>query len=374
MQRSILRYLPLAFLGVLLCLMAMAQTQSSTPPKADPPKQTAPQTPAGKQQETTPTFTSTAEEVVLAVTVRQPKTGKFISNLTAADFRVLDEGKPQRIKVFSHTEKQPIVVGFLVDQSSDVRIHWDKFRDAIKELIWTLLPGTPQYSGYLIQYNTKAELLVNTTSDSDKLSEAVDKMKPSVGAALFDAIYRACMDRSLVTGEPYEPRRIIIIVGDGRDNASEKTLGEVLELAKRKQVTIYGMSTMSFGMDNSDQDTLERLAFETGGHVEYPLNNLYRDVSGYLSQPSDDGNYALTVGSGAYKSEISAGIVRAVEGLVGEITTQYVIRYVPDIDPKTAGLDFRRIKVEIPTLSGTGTRAVTRDGYYPNPVRNNTAQ
>ena len=57
---------------------------------------------------------------------------------------------------------------------------------------------------------------------------------------------------------------------------------------------------MAFGFANEDQDMLERLTHETGGHVEYPLNSLYKDVSGYLSNPPDDGNYALTVGTGGY--------------------------------------------------------------------------
>ncbi|HUA63427.1 MAG TPA: VWA domain-containing protein [Verrucomicrobiae bacterium] len=357
----------------MLCLMAMAQQKPAESAKTDPGTQPpAKKTDPAAKQDDNLLFTSKVQEVVLPVTVRDPKTGKFVSNLTAADFRVLDEGKAQRISVFNHAEKQPIVVGFLVDQSSDVRIHWDKFREAVKELIWTLLPGDPRYSGYLIQYNTKAELLVNTTTDSDKLSSVVDKMKPSVGAALFDAIYRACTDRALVKGEPYEPRRIIIIIGDGRDNASQKTLGEVLELAKRNQVTIYAMSTQNFGFDNPDDDALQALANQTGGHVEYPLNKLYADVSGYLSQPSDDGNYALTVGTGGYASEISSGIVKAVAGLAGEITTQYVIRYTPDIDPKTAGKDFRKIKVDIPSIPFL--RPITRDGYYPDPIRKPTVQ
>jgi VWFA-related protein len=320
------------------------------------------------QQDTTtpkPTFRSQAQEVILPVTVKDEK-GRFISNLVKGDFRVLDEGRPQNITFFNHAEKQPIVVGFLVDQSSNMRIHWDKYQEAIRELVWNLLPGDPKYRGYLIQYSSKAELLVNTTEDSDKIAESVAKMKPGGGAALFDAIYRACTDRALVKGEPYEPRRVIIVIGDGHDNASEKTLGEVLELSKRSQLTVYAISTASFGFENPDQDTLEQLAFQTGGHVEYPLNNLYKDVSGYLSNPSDDGNYALTVGSGAYKSEITSHIVQAIAGISAEITTQYVIRYTPDIDPDAKPRDFRRIKVDIPSLPGI--KPLTRDGYYPNPV------
>jgi hypothetical protein len=155
-------------------------------------------------------------------------------------------------------------------------------------------------------------------------------------------------------------------VGDGHDNASKKTYAEVIELAQRNLVTIYGVSTMAFGFANESQDVLENLARKTGGHVEYPLNSLYKGVSGYLSNPSDDGNYALTVGTGGYAAEISNGIIKAVGGIGGEITTQYILRYIPDVDPDAKPRVFRPIKVDIPGLPNVKISA--RDGYYPNEV------
>jgi Ca-activated chloride channel family protein len=353
-----------------LLLVSLGSLLLAMPPQQpEPAKQTSPQPEAPKQQEPAVTFRGGVTDVELAVTVTDEK-GKFLSNLTKSDFRVLDEGKPQRINFFSHTEKQPIVAGFLIDQSNNMKIHWDKYKDAILEMIWGLMPGDPQYQGYLISYGSQAELSVNTTEDPDKMAAAVRRMKPGGGAALFDAIYRACTDRKLIKGEPYEPRRVIIIVGDGHDSASKHSQGEVLELAKRNMVSIYAISSMSFGFDNIDMDVLEKLTKETGGHVEYPLNNLYKGVSGYLSNPSDDGNYALTVGTGGYAAEISSGIIKAVGGIAGEITTQYILRYTPDIDPEEKPKAFRRIRVEIPELPNTIIRA--RDGYYPNPVPGST--
>ncbi len=342
--------------GVVLALAALPQ-QSSPPPTqpTEPPK-----------QEAGLTIRTNVSEVIVPVTATDEK-GKFISNLTANDFRVTDEGRPQRIGFFSHTDKQPIVVGFLIDQSSTMRIHWTKYQEAILEMIWALLPGDALHTGYLISYANDAELSVNTTEDSDKLAAAVRKMKPGGGSTMNDAIYRACVDRKLVKGEPYAPRRIIIIVGDGHDNASKHSTDEVLELAKRNLVTIYGISTMAFGFDNPDRATLEKLTHETGGHVEYPLNDLYKDVSGYLSHPSDDGNYALTVGVGGYAAEIAAGVIKAVGGIAGEIATQYVLRYTPDVDAEVNPRQFRRIKVDIPMLPNANLNY--RNGYFPYPVQ-----
>jgi hypothetical protein len=195
-------------------------------------------------------------------------------------------------------------------------------------------------------------------------------MKPGGGSSLYNAIHMACTDRELVPGEPYQPRRVIIIIGDGHDTASEYTLDQVIELAQRQLVTVYGVSTLAFGASSDDADNLERLARETGGHVEYPMNNPYSDVSGYMSTPSDEGNYALHVGTGGYTAAIAAAINKSVQSLQGEITTQYILRYTPDIDPATAYREKRRIKVEIPTLpAGRTVHVTTRPYYYANPVR-----
>jgi len=304
-------------------------------------------------------------EVIVPITVTDDR-GRFVSNLDAKDFRILDEGRPQRIRFFSHDQKQPVVVGFVIDMSNNTRVHWKTYQDAILELVWNLLPGDKKYTGYLVTSSNDAEMVVNTTWDSDKIADQVKKLKPGGGSSFFDAIYMACTKHEVVQGEPYEPRRVIIVVGDGHDNASKKSIDEVLEVAQRNLVTIYAMSTQAFGFANDSQDVLERITAETGGHVEYPLSSLYKDVSGYLSTPSDDGNYALTVGTGGYAAEISGAIIKAVGGIGGEVTTQYVLRYIPDVDPEARARPFRRIKVEIPSLPNVKIRA--RSGYYPNAI------
>ncbi len=305
-------------------------------------------------------ITVQVNEVIVPVTVTDDK-GRFVSDLDVADFEVFDEGKQQKITYFSREHKQPVVVGFLLDLSNSSRLHWKIYQEASRELVWNLLPGDKKYSGYLIGYSTEAELMVNTTQDSELIAEKIAKLKPSGGAALFDSIYMACTKRSLVRGEPIEPRRVLVIIGDGHDNASKKTLDEVLELAQRNLVTIYGVSTVAFGFNSEGEKILTRLAEETGGRVLYPLQGLYKDVSGYLSTPSDEGNYALKVGTGGYAAEIAGGIFRSIAAVAGEITTQYIIRYIPDVTD-TAKV-FREIEVKVPKLPTVKIRA--RKGYYP---------
>jgi len=297
-------------------------------------------------------------EVIVPVTVTDDK-GRFVSDLDKSDFTILDEGRPQTITYFNRERQQPVVAGFLLDMSNAQRLHWSKFLDAAQELVLSLLPGDPRFAGYLITYSNEAELAVNTTTDSDKLLEKIRKLKPGGGAAMYDAIYMACTSRNLVKGEPIEPRRVIIIIGDGHDNASKKGLEEVLELAQRNLVTVYCVSTAAFGFASDGEKNLNRLAEETGGRVVSPLQGVYKDVSGYLSTPSDEGNYALKVGTGGYASAIAQGLFRAVADTVGEVVTQYIIRYAPEsTDDKKA---FHRIEVK---LNQPGVTIRARKGYY----------
>ncbi len=298
-------------------------------------------------------------EVIVPVTVTDEQ-NRFVSDLEQKDFKIFDQGKPQTIRYFNRERSQPVVVGFLLDLSSASKTHWKVFQEAAIDLVQTLMPGEQKYSGYLITYSTEAEVAVNTHHDPEKIMERIRKLKPGGGAALYDAIYMACTSRNLVKGEPIEPRRVIVVVGDGHDNASKKSLDEVVELAQRNLVTIYGVSTMAYGFAAEGEKILQRLADETGGRVETPLNNLYKDVSGYLSTPSDEGNFAYKVGTGGYAAAISQGIFKAIANVAGEVTTQYILRYIPDYmdSPKV----FRRIEVKV-ALPNVKVRA--RQGYYP---------
>jgi VWFA-related protein len=315
------------------------------------------------------TFRAQSDEVEVPVTVASVK-GLFVSDLTKEDFRILDEGKPQQITYFNHDISQPVVVGFLIDLSSNSRTQWENYKEAAKELIYGLIPDDPKgkkFAGYLITYANEAELAVNTSTDSSKLAARLDKVKPSGGSALYDAIYMACTSRTLVPGEPYDPRRIIVIVGDGHNNSSGKSLDEVLELAKRRWVTIFGMSTVAYGSDNESQAVLERLASETGGRVEYPLGNeLYKDINGTFSKPMDAGNYVYEAGTGGYAGEVARAVITAVSNIVGNITTQYILRFKPDPDPPGAQKLYHKIKVDIPSLDNV--KVYAKEGYFPNPL------
>jgi VWFA-related protein len=340
-----------------------AQPPTPSPAKQAPATQPAAQAPA-QQQEPAPIVVR-VNEVIVPVTVTDEK-GRFVSDLDQKDFTILDQGKEQKIEFFTRERNQPVVVGFLLDLSNNSRTQWKNWEQAAEEMVVEMLPDKPEmksrFSGYLIGYGNQAELMVDTTSNPQPIVDKIRKLKPGGASSLYDAIYEACTNRKLIQGEPVEPRRVIIVVGDGNDNTSKHTLEEVLELAQRNLVTIFGISTKSSGFAREGDENLVRLATETGGKVEYPLENPYKDVAGFLSQPRDEGNYAIQPGTGGYAAAIATSIFGSVTNVVGEVTTQYILRYIPDAAAQEQTKVFRQLTVKV-ALPFVKVRA--RSGYYP---------
>jgi len=149
---------------LVLAVTGFAQQGAPAVPPQAPPVTAAPEQ---QQPETNgPSIKVEVNEVIVPVTVTDDK-GRFISNLEKKDFQILDEGKPQDIRFFSRERRQPVVAGFLIDLSNSSRAQWKNFQTAATELVLTLLPGKEKFSGYLIGYGNKAELMVNTTTDPE---------------------------------------------------------------------------------------------------------------------------------------------------------------------------------------------------------------
>jgi VWFA-related protein len=299
-------------------------------------------------------------EVGVPVTVTTPK-GQFVIDLEKQDFKIYDNDQEQTITYFSREHNQPYVVGFLMDLSNNTKTQWKDYQSAAIDLVDTLLPNDKRYSGFLIGYATEPDLMVDTTNDPEKIVAALRRARPGGGSALYDAIWEACTNRKLVQGEPREPRTILVVIGDGHDNASKKTLAEVLELVRRYQVTIYGVSTTSYGFGNdADDDVLIKLAEGTGGKVEYPLQNVYRDIGGYLEVPTDGGNYQYDLGTGGYAAAKANNIYRAIAHITGEINMQYILRYSPDIPPDSKNRRDIKVAVDVPNV-----KLRARPSYFP---------
>ena len=83
-----------------------------------------------------------AREVLLPVVVVD-KHGALVTNLTAKDFTLSEDGRPQTIKSFTSQSNLPFRLGLLVDTSRSVYSAMDSERKAAGKFVDLMLPADP---------------------------------------------------------------------------------------------------------------------------------------------------------------------------------------------------------------------------------------
>ncbi|MGA7341990.1 MAG: VWA domain-containing protein, partial [Terracidiphilus sp.] len=249
-----MRILPLSCLAVsvlaLPCLCARSQSQAAAAPA-----------PASDQP--VATLKVQAREVLLPVTVRDKK-GALVTNLTAADFTLSEDNRPQTIKSFSRQSDLPFLLGLLVDTSRSVYSAMDNERKAAEKFVDLMLPADPKDAkqgdeAFLIHFDHEVELLEDFTNSRDKLHHELDGMEPTEeernnpqgpetsgddrgsqthshgGTQLYDAIYLASDELM----KPKDGRKALIVFSDGVDRGSKETLNEALDAADHAGLSVY---------------------------------------------------------------------------------------------------------------------------------------
>ena len=330
--------------------------------------------PVASGQEAAPAAESTIRVEVnvvnLPVTVTDSE-GRFIVDLSKADFAVWEDGQRVEIRYFTRSveeeKKPPLIAGFIIDLSNTARLYYKTYQTSIGDLAWMLVPEAGKNRGFLFGYHTEVDELVDLTNDPVILTESMESLKHGGGSAMFDAIYKACMEK--LVSVPYqgasEPRKVVVVIGDGHDNASRRSIDEVIHAAQLHQVTIYAVSTVGWGYHHEEESNLFRMARETGGRVVRPMQKVHKDVAGYLSKPQDAGNYAYEVGTGGYAAAQLQALYQAILDVAGNVQSQYILGYVPSrsFDDR----EFRLIEVEV-GLAGADVDIYHRRGYFPPQV------
>ncbi len=305
--------------------------------------------------------------VNLPVTVTDSE-GRFIVDLNQADFSVWEDDQLVEIRYFTRSveeeKKPPLYAGFVIDLSNTARLYYKTYKSSIGDLAWMLVPEGGKNKGFLFGYHTEVDELVDFTNDPVTLTEKMESLEHGGGSAMFDAIYKACSEK--LVSVPYqgasEPRKVLVVIGDGHDNASKRSIDEVIFAAQRHQVTIYAVSTVGWGYHDDEESNLFKLARETGGRVVRPMQKVHKDVAGYLSKPQDAGNYQYEVGTGGYAAAQLQALYEGILDVAGNVQSQYILGYVPS--RPFADQEFRLIQVEI-GLAGADVEIYHRRGYFP---------
>lgn len=186
---------------------------------------------AAAQEQQGPTFTGGVNVVVAPVTVTSG--GQFVNGLEARNFKLLDNGKEQDIKL--DVSFVPISLVLAVQCSSNAHVFLPAIRK-IGPLIEGLVTGKDGEAA-LLAFDHRMRTLQDFTSDGRLISKALESLNPgSSSHAMIDAVFSGTR---MLRNRPKGNRKVLLMVTETIDRGSEGRMREALLEAQIHNIQIY---------------------------------------------------------------------------------------------------------------------------------------
>lgn len=274
-----------------------------------------------------PVFRTGVELVNLGVTVTDRK-GSLVTDLTAEDFDIAEDGSKQTVRYFAAGEGEPgpeLHLGLLLDVSESMGEDIGFTRTAAIKFLNTLVSAVDVT---VVDFDTQVRVARYGQREFARLIERIRQQKVSGSTALYDAI-GVYLDGA---GEQ-EGRKVMLLYTDGGDTRSSLRLGDLLDLLKASDVTVYAIGEMehqSQSIRYQQQAILRQLAEATGGQTFFPMS--------------------------------AKDLDKMYDKVLAEIRAQYTIGY-QSTNNKTDGA-WRKVEIKVAGKDGRDLRVRARKGYY----------
>lgn len=216
--------------------------------------------------------------------------GGLVRGLSAADFEVLESGKPQAISRFELVENLPLTLGFLIDTSTSMAsslVEAERAADGFLRKLKT------KDRAFAVGFATRPYLSMPPTDDLDAVSQSLEGMRSAGATALYDGVITA-----LYYFRGFLGQRALILLSDGEDTASNTKWERTLEYAQRSGVAIYAIGLNVPALSFDVRSHLTSLSESTGGKVFFveraeELTEVYGEIERelrsryYLAYESD---------------------------------------------------------------------------------------
>ncbi len=266
--------------------------------------------------------------VVLHASVRN-KAGVIVSALRKDSFKVFEDGAPQIVRDF-RSDDTPVAVGLVVDHSGSMQ---RKMSDVVAAAVAFTRSANQEDELFTINFNERVTLglpeITLFSSSTEELERALRRPLSGGRTALYDAIAAGLehIDKSS------KERKVLLVISDGKDNASKISLDTLLEKIWRSDAAIYTIGL--FGEDGEDRNdrVLQRISEASGGERFLPAT--------------------------------PANAVAICQSIAHDIRTQYTISYSPA--NQTFDGKHRSIGVTASDEKGRKLHVRTRTGYNASP-------
>jgi Ca-activated chloride channel family protein len=260
-----------------------------------------------------------ALQITVVVTDRD---GRFVQGLPQAAFRVLEDGKPQRMSTFQSGDV-PLELVAALDVSQSMTPAMSDLKQAARTFLGALGPNEQVT---LLAFNDNVFTLARKATAPAAKARAVDRLAPWGGTALYDVIIRGMDMLGRQVG-----RRALVVFSDGEDQSSRATEAAAIERVEASDATVY---TVGLGKANDQpalRALLQRIATVSGGR-------------GLIAESAPE-------------------LERAFGEIVGDLSHQYLLGYQPANQQR----DGKWRKIEVQVTGGHQVRH--RLGYRIMPER-----
>jgi Ca-activated chloride channel family protein len=254
--------------------------------------------------------------------------GALVGVLQKSDFKILDNGVPQEIRVFERQTLQPLSIALSIDVSGSTAKDLKYETDSATKFLHALLSeGNPQDAAALFSFDSDVREVRSFTHNYPSLDNALKSIHGSGGTSLYDAIYEASQELENRAG-----RKAMIVITDGGETTSALKIEPALKAAQLADAVMYPVVVLPITNDAGRN---------TGG--EHALIFMAEGTGGRTFYPGDAG-----------------GLDKAFSDIISELRTQYFLAYYPKDVPLTKN-PFHKLEVQVdrPDL-----RVSARNGYY----------
>ena len=306
------------------------------------------------QELPTPVFKSKVDLVVLSFTVTDNK-GKYVNGLKPSDFKILEDGIPQKLATFAEGSKPPQQI--LADGSmrpllpgspealkagearggeafvgTNVFVLFDTsnfmYRGSVyaEDAIADFVRGLDKADSVAVYtFSRNLSRAAPLTGDRNDAIMGLRKAVAGDDTALYNGLLLSLRDAAKVPG-----RKVVIVFSNGPDNASMVAPDDVRAVAEDEGIPIYVISTNDVNKDPISSSVFRRLASRTGGK--------------------------------AYWAKTWQKQVEAFDQIREDLGNSYFVTYYPVANPNEG---FRKIAIQIPSDTGKHYRVQSRPGYRP---------
>jgi Ca-activated chloride channel homolog len=274
----------------------------------------------------TPTFRSNATTVSVEVAVLDDH-NRFIPNIPQGNFRVLEDGVPQQITQFAHSEA-PMTICMLIEFSGRFQAFWSYGWYETLQASYGFLETLKQDDNVaVVAYDLRPTILSDFSPDKRRAEEAMSRLRiPGFSESnVFDALTDMADRMSNIEG-----RKAILLIGSGLDTFSKITFDHARKSLQEAGVPIYTISTLQ----------VSRMLMESRGGLGASMANM-----DFLQADNEMKTFSKETGGLSFFPRFIAEYPDIFRQIETALRNQYSLAYHPTNLARDG--KFRRIKVEL---------------------------